>query len=109
MAIKSRKHVSSRFNQQIGAALAVMLLPVAAHAADAAADPAGQAAPASQQTLSEIKVVSVKENDFKAEKASSPKYTEKLVDTPQTIVVIKKELIEQQGAVTLTDRKSTRL
>src|SRR5450830_2011724 len=106
MAIKSRKHVSSRFNQQIGAALAVMLLPVAAHAADAAnpaTDPAGQAAPASQQTLSEIKVVSVKENDFKAEKASSPKYTEKLVDTPQTIVVIKKELIEQQGAVTLTD------
>src|SRR5450830_1648139 len=106
MAIKSRKHVSSRFNQQIGAALAVMLLPVAAHAADAAnpaTDPAGQAAPASQQTLSEIKVVSAKENDFKAEKASSPKYTEKLVDTPQTIVVIKKELIEQQGAVTLTD------
>jgi len=105
MAIKSRKHVSSRFNQQIGAALAVMLLPVAAHAADAAnaADPAGQAAPSSQQTLNEVKVVGAVENDFKAEKASSPKYTEKLVDTPQTIVVIKKELIEQQGAVTLTD------
>ena len=44
-----------------------------------------------------------KENDFKAEKASSPKYTEELVNTPQTIVVIKKELIEQQGALTLTD------
>lgn len=103
MAIKSRKHIASRFNQQVGAALAVMLLPVAAHAADPAADPAGQAAPASQQTLNEVKVVGAAENDFKAEKASSPKYTEKLVDTPQTIVVIKKELIEQQGAVTLTD------
>lgn len=99
MAIKSRKHAATRFNQHIGAALAVMLLPVAAQAAD----PAGQSAPASQQTLNEIKVVGSKENDFKAEKASSPKYTEELVNTPQTIVVIKKELIEQQGALTLTD------
>ena len=99
MAIKSRKHAPSRFNQHVGAALAVMLLPVAAQAAD----PAGQSAPASQQTLNEIKVVGSKENDFKAEKASSPKYTEELVNTPQTIVVIKKELIEQQGALTLTD------
>ncbi|MGK5080247.1 catecholate siderophore receptor Fiu [Janthinobacterium sp. HLX7-2] len=99
MAIKSRKHAPSRFNQHLGAALAVMLLPVAAQAAD----PAGQSAPASQQTLNEIKVVGSKENDFKAEKASSPKYTEALVNTPQTIVVIKKELIEQQGALTLTE------
>ena len=64
MAIKSRKHAPTRFNQHIGAALAVMLLPVAAQAAD----PAGQSAPASQQTLNEIKVVGSKENDFKAEK-----------------------------------------
>lgn len=99
MAIKSRKHVQSRFNQHIGAALAVMLLPVAAQAAD----PAGQSAPASQQMLNEVKVIGSKENDFKAEKASSPKYTEELVNTPQTIVVIKKELIEQQGALTLTE------
>ena len=99
MAIKSRKHAPTRFNQHIGAALAVMLLPVAAQAAD----PAGQSAPASQQTLNEVKVIGSKENDFKAEKASSPKYTEELVNTPQTIVVIKKELIEQQGALTLTD------
>ena len=99
MAIKSRKHAPTRFNQHIGAALAVMLLPVAAQAAD----PAGQSAAASQQTLNEVKVVGSKENDFKAEKASSPKYTEELVNTPQTIVVIKKELIEQQGALTLTD------
>lgn len=99
MAIKSRKHVQSRFNQHVGAALAVMLLPVAAQAAD----PAGQSAPASQQMLNEVTVVGAKENDFKADKASSPKYTEALVNTPQTIVVIKKELIEQQGALTLTD------
>ncbi|MGK5027113.1 catecholate siderophore receptor Fiu [Janthinobacterium sp. RB2R34] len=99
MAIKSRKHVQSRFNQHVGAALAMMLLPVAAQAAD----PAGQSAQASQQMLNEVTVVGTKENDFKADKASSPKYTEALVNTPQTIVVIKKELIEQQGALTLTD------
>lgn len=34
---------------------------------------------------------------------SSPKYTEPLLDTPQTITVIPKEIIEQQGATTLRD------
>ncbi len=34
---------------------------------------------------------------------SSPKYTEPLLDTPQTITVIPKEVIEQQGATTLRD------
>jgi catecholate siderophore receptor len=40
---------------------------------------------------------------LQAERASSAKYTEKLVDTAQTLTVIKKELIEQQGATTLTE------
>ncbi|MCU6500890.1 catecholate siderophore receptor Fiu [Rugamonas sp. A1-17] len=99
--IKSRKHAQSRFNQQMSAALAVMLLPVAAHAADAGADPVIVAG--TNQTLQEVKVRGEAINDFKAEKASSAKYTEKLVDTAQTLTVIKKELIEQQGAVTLTE------
>ena len=34
---------------------------------------------------------------------SSTKYTEPLLDTPQTITVISKEVIEQQGATTLRD------
>ncbi|HEX5876392.1 MAG TPA: TonB-dependent receptor, partial [Pyrinomonadaceae bacterium] len=34
---------------------------------------------------------------------SSPKYTEPLLDTPQTINVISKEVIEEQGATTLRD------
>lgn len=99
--IKSRKHAQSRFNQQMSAALAVMLLPVAAHAADVGADPVIVAG--SNQTLQEVKVRGEAINDFKADKASSAKYTEKLVDTAQTLTVIKKELIEQQGAVTLTE------
>ncbi|MEO5935053.1 MAG: catecholate siderophore receptor Fiu [Duganella sp.] len=97
--IKSRKHAQSRFNQHMSAALAVMLLPVAAHAADAA-EPVVVAG--AQQTMAEVKVQGTIEG-IKADKAASVKYTEKLVDTAQTITVIKKELIEQQGAVTLTE------
>ena len=95
--IISRKHAQSRFHQHMSTALALMLLPVAAQAADAPAKPATSA------TLQEIKIVGEKEKEFKADKAASPKYTEALVNTPQTITVIKKELILQQGAVTLTE------
>jgi catecholate siderophore receptor len=38
-----------------------------------------------------------------AAQVSSLKYTEPLLDTPQTITVISKEMIEQQGATTLRD------
>ncbi|HZN07384.1 MAG TPA: TonB-dependent siderophore receptor [Pyrinomonadaceae bacterium] len=34
---------------------------------------------------------------------SSPKYTQPLLDTPQTITVISKEVIQEQGATTLRD------
>jgi len=97
--IKSRKHAQTRFNQHMSAALAAMLLPVVAQAAEA--PDAGEAA--KPQTLQEVQVNGSRENDFKAERASSAKYTEKLVDTAQTLTVIKKELIEQQGATTLTE------
>ncbi|NRR34374.1 catecholate siderophore receptor Fiu [Oxalobacteraceae bacterium] len=92
--IKSRKHAQTRFNQTMSVALAAMLLPAAAQAADA---------PVDTKTMNEVKIVGAAENAFKAEKASSPKYTEALVNTAQTITVIKRELIEQQGAVSLTE------
>jgi len=98
-SIKSRKHAPSRFHQHMSAALATMLLPLAAGASDAppAFDDAASA------PVSKVEVKGRQENDFKAERASSPKYTEKLVDTAQSVQVIKKELIEQQGALTLTE------
>src|SRR5688572_26123234 len=34
---------------------------------------------------------------------SSTKYTQPLLDTPQTVTVISKEVIEEQGATTLRD------
>lgn len=43
------------------------------------------------------------DNAYKAESVSSPKFTQPLVDTPQTIVVVKKELFQQQAATTLSE------
>ncbi|MEJ1096111.1 MULTISPECIES: TonB-dependent siderophore receptor [unclassified Pseudoxanthomonas] len=41
------------------------------------------------------------------QKASSPKYTEKLVDTPQTITVVTKAVMDQQNLIGLRDVLST--
>jgi catecholate siderophore receptor len=97
--IKSRKHTANKFQQHMSAALATMLLPIAAGASEAAPAPDD----AASAPVSTVQVTGRQENDFKAERASSPKYTEKLVDTAQSVQVIKKELIEQQGALTLTE------
>ena len=98
--IKSRKHGHSRFQHHMSAALATMLLPLAAQAADTV-PPAPDEVPTGP--ISRVEVAGKAENEFKAERPSSPKYTEKLVDTAQTVQVIKKEVFEQQGALTLTE------
>ncbi len=59
------------------------------------------------KTAGQLNTVTVEadaiDNAFKAEKVSSPKFTQPLVDTPQTIVVVKKELFQQQAATTLSE------
>jgi len=40
---------------------------------------------------------------YKVNQVSSPKYTQPLLDTPQTIIAVPKEVYTQQGATTLTD------
>ena len=104
-AITSRKHSHShshsRLQVQMSAALATMLLPLAAGAAETTApafDDAAGAVP-----MAKVEVAGKSEGGFLAERPSSPKYTEKLVDTAQSVQVIRKELIEQQGALTLTE------
>ena len=42
-------------------------------------------------------------SDYKADTASSPKFTAPLLDTPQTITVIKKEVLQAQGSTTLVE------
>ncbi len=91
--IKSRKHAHARLNTKLSAAVAgALLLPaVGVHAQQA------------QSTLPNVEVSATQESAYKADKASSAKYTQPLVDTPQTLQVIKKQLIDQQGATTLTE------
>lgn len=86
--IKSRKH---NRNAQLVALAAS--LPLMAHAANT-------------QDVTQLPTITVKsdaENKYKADKLSSPKYTQPLVDTPQTVSVIKKELLKEQGATSLVE------
>lgn len=84
MTIQSRKHPAGRYL----AALALMATPSLAHAGD-----------------SEITQVVVKANatGYKSTADSSPKHTEDLLNTPQTLTVIKAELLGEQNATSLTD------
>jgi catecholate siderophore receptor len=55
------------------------------------------------QVMRGVVVVEAAEDSYKAETASSPKFTAPLLDTPQTITVLKKELLEDQAAGSLAE------
>lgn len=61
--------------------------------------------PAQGKQLDRIQVSGEGDDDtgIKAERVESSKFTQPLLDTPQTVTVIKKEVILQQGAASLTD------
>ncbi|MBH2000852.1 MAG: catecholate siderophore receptor Fiu [Moraxellaceae bacterium] len=85
--IKSRKHIGTTQLVALAASL-----PFASHAAT------------KEENVAKLPTIEVNaENTYKADKVSSPKYTQPLVDTPQTISVIKKEILKEQGATSLTD------
>jgi len=88
--IKSRKH-----NRTAPLVALAASLPLMTHATTPAKD--------ETTVLPKITVQSEVENKYKADAVSSPKYTQPLVDTPQTISVIKKELLKEQGAASLTE------
>ncbi|GGI19292.1 catecholate siderophore receptor Fiu [Oxalicibacterium faecigallinarum] len=92
--IKSRKHPAARHLNPTSAAvaLAIMALPGATFAQQTPAD----------TTLPEVRVSGQTET-YKADFVASPKFTQPLVDTPQTIAVIKKEIFQQQNATTLSE------
>ncbi|MCL1635220.1 TonB-dependent receptor [Luteimonas sp. SX5] len=82
----------------LAAALAAALsLPVAAEAQTGAV----AASAAMQKDPTQLDKVEV-EGKF-VTKAASPKYTEALNDTPQTITVVSKETMDQQGLLSLRD------
>lgn len=103
--ITSRKHAakSANFNfptaastSVAGATLLALLMPLSALAQATA--PADAALP-----VVRTKATAEPVNDFKAEAASSAKFVKPLVDTPQTITVINRELIQQQGTASLSE------
>lgn len=87
-------YIISRRHPRAGSAAAATLVAMAALPV---------AAQTTSGILREVQVQSTAESEYKAERASSPKLTQPLVDTPQTITVIKKEVLRDQAATTLTD------
>lgn len=63
-----------------------------------------QEAPKTVKKLSTVKIeADAIDNGYKAESVNSPKFTQPLRDTPQTIQVITSQVFTQQGATTLTE------
>lgn len=85
--IRSRKHNSARI-----AAMVAATFSIGAQAAEQATD-----------QLPEVQVTTAPEVPFKANESANNKFTKPLVDTPQTVQVIKKELLREQGVLSLTD------
>jgi catecholate siderophore receptor len=96
--IRSRKHAhpAQPFLSQSVLALTALALPLAGHA---------QTTPAAEPTLSEVKVQDTEtaSGPYKAEKSANVKHTQPLVDTPQTVTIIKKEVMEEQGVASIMD------
>ena len=89
--IKSRKHPGGRYL----AALALAAAPGLVHATERP----------TTADLGETTQVVVKANatGYRAGTDSSPKHTEALLDTPQTLTVIKAQVLSEQNATSLTD------
>jgi catecholate siderophore receptor len=114
--VKSRKHANPnvRATQTAGAlplaaALAATLsLPLAAQAQSAPAAAAGQATAAASAGIESAQSVTVEGRrdelpTFKADVSASPKLTQPLLDTPKTVQVLTRQLMEQQGATTMIE------
>lgn len=86
----------------IATALAAAAVPAAADpvaSGDAGLDPSGAQRP--------TRLDGIEVTGEVIDKPASPKYTEALVDTPQTITVVDKATMDQQGLVSLRDVLST--
>lgn len=90
--IKTRKHAVARAVPPLTAAATLMALSLPSLAQTAAG------------TLPSVQVQdSAPAADYKAETSANPKFTAPLVDTPQTVQVIREQVLREQGATTLTE------
>ncbi|HEX7326076.1 MAG TPA: catecholate siderophore receptor Fiu [Rhodanobacteraceae bacterium] len=96
--ITHRKHCSICCNPgylALSTLMAGIALGVPAHAGTTT----DRATVPTQLATIEVKAV---HNPYKIDRVASPKFTQSLLDTPQTINVISRDVIQQQGAATLT-------
>ncbi|WP_020168332.1 MULTISPECIES: catecholate siderophore receptor Fiu [Methylotenera] len=89
--IRSCKHNPTRIAAMVAATFSIAASAPYANAADEVSE------------LPEISVKSQKEVPFKADVSASQKFTKPLIDTTQTVQVIKKELLREQGVFSLQD------
>ena len=78
-------------------------IAVAVGLALSAAAANAQAATEEAKTLPKVSVAAAEpEETPKVDRVSSPKFTQDLIDTPQTIAVVSQQVLQQQGATTLS-------
>ena len=100
--IKSRKHRLPAIAAQPLAAV-TLLAGLAVTAPAAASDDTAADAQSKAKSLMPVTVEATRGSDYVADRVDSPKFTQPLLDTTQTISVITKDLFLQQGATTLTE------
>jgi len=101
--IKNRKHPIARSNpvaQTLATAKAATVLTGLALTLPLHAQ---TGTPGAAPTLPQVNVRGEASSDYKADSAGSPKFTQPLVDTTQSISVIKEQIMREQGATTLTE------
>ena len=96
--IRTRKYAP---RTQPSLATATLLTGLALAAPVAAADAVAAAGAGDATTLDGLEVKGI--HGYKADRVASPRFTQSLQDTPQTIQVITGDLFNQQGATTLTE------
>ena len=104
MTIKSsgpthqRKPVMPPFTKT---AIALGITALLTHGGSASAQEMPAEEPA--QTLEPVTVTESLSSPYQADKLDSPKYTQSLLETPQTITVLTDSLLQEQGVVSLRD------
>jgi catecholate siderophore receptor len=97
--IKSRKHAAPTLLGTTALALLAGSLPSLALAAESAQAPRK----AEEQVLPTLKATATAESGFKADTSANAKLTQPLLDTPKTVQVIKREMLQEQGAASLME------
>ncbi len=99
--IKHRKHGSRNPHRPLAVSTLVTGIALGLPAIAAASSSAPAANSAEPTQLATIQVTATR-NPYKIDVVQSPKFTQPILNTPQTIQIIDKEIIQQQGATTLT-------